>query len=157
MYVSTYSWDDGVRRDTSHGASDANNYTVQRLQKQRGESRFRYTWTRMRTETTAWKKKGGVKGFLTDRDFFDTISSRASPRNRALSCYPLSSTKLCWDTRNESLCVLMIHILLIVTSNIARIQNAIVTTLRMKQVISGAYKNKNKNVLRNGKKERREI
>lgn len=41
------------------------------------------------------KKKSGVKGFLTDRDFFDTISLRASLRIRALSCYPLSPTKLC--------------------------------------------------------------
>lgn len=93
VYVSAYSWDDSVHRDTSHGASDANNYTVRRLQKQRGESRFRYTWTRMRTDRM--EKKSGVKGFLTDRDFFDTISLRASLRIRALSCYPLSPTKLC--------------------------------------------------------------
>lgn len=66
-------------------------------------------------------KKVGVKGFLIDRDFFDTISSRASLRIRALSRHPLSPVKLCKDARNGSLCILMIRIPLIVTFNIARI------------------------------------
>lgn len=94
VYVSAYSWDDGVHRDTSHGASDANNYS----------STFAETTRRvaipLHVDTNADRKrshgkKGGVKGFLTDGDFFDTISLRASLRIRALSCYPLSPTKLC--------------------------------------------------------------
>lgn len=84
------SWDDGVHRDTSHGASNANNYTVRCLQKQRGESAIplHVNSDTERNDPRRKKKGGRVKGFLTDCDFFDTI--RASAKDSCSLLLPVA-------------------------------------------------------------------